>query len=356
MPSTPAIIFIPDISGFTQFMSTLELEHASHIISSFLETIVQQAESKFEVSEIEGDAVLLYRKGAMTSKDEMLSLCTDIFKAFHLQRKSMQQVVLCHCGACQSIINLSVKFIVHAGIISEMKVNRFIKASGVDMIIAHRLLKNGIDSNEYILVTDSFIQQLQDTTDPSGLLWNSSSEVFPSLGKINYQYALLENLKSSIPDPPRYEISYTAQESAMFDLEIEAFYKDVYMTLIDISGRVRWLKGLHKVTTEDHHPSVGSLYRCYFDDVVVEVTPSIVRHMEDEIFYAETIIVEASTIYTVNEYRLRPVGKGCQLSCRILALDGKELHESTHAFLLEGLQRSCIHLKSFCESTTISKD
>ena len=50
MPATNAVILIPDISGFTHFMSSVELEHASHLISSFLETIVKAANGRFEVS------------------------------------------------------------------------------------------------------------------------------------------------------------------------------------------------------------------------------------------------------------------------------------------------------------------
>jgi class 3 adenylate cyclase len=72
MPATNALILIPDISGFTHFMSSMELEHASHLISSFLETIVNAAEDKFEVSEIEGDAVLLYKKDGFATKQELL--------------------------------------------------------------------------------------------------------------------------------------------------------------------------------------------------------------------------------------------------------------------------------------------
>ena len=94
MPATNAVILIPDISGFTQFMSSMELEHASHVISSFLETIVKAANGRFEVSEIEGDAVLLYKKGGVETKQELLDLCLEIFNAFHYQRKTMQQVVL----------------------------------------------------------------------------------------------------------------------------------------------------------------------------------------------------------------------------------------------------------------------
>jgi len=58
-----AIILIPDISGFTDFTGATEIDHAAHIITELLELIVASNETDFTLAEIEGDAVLFYRKG-----------------------------------------------------------------------------------------------------------------------------------------------------------------------------------------------------------------------------------------------------------------------------------------------------
>jgi len=350
MPATNAIILIPDISGFTRFMGSMELEHASHIISSFLETIVKHSEEKFEVSEIEGDAVLLYKKGGIESKQEMLDQCLRIFNAFHYERKMMQQVVLCPCGACQSIIKLSLKFVAHAGVISEIKVNRFVKASGMDMIIAHRLLKNNIDSDEYILLTENFLQQLNDRNDQSGLTWQSSMEEFPSIGKVNFQFALLENLKSKIPDPPKYEFNFTEDNLKFFELEMAAPFREVYMALIDMPGRVHWMNGLREVKQEGSHAFVGSVHYLFIDDVILKISPALVRHEGEEIYYMETLTVEDSDIFAVYEFRFRPSPSGCYLAGRILPMEKKELTEAKHSFLFEGLKVFCQSLKMYCEN------
>jgi len=34
------LLFIPDVSGFTQFVNSVELEHSQHIIGELLETIL----------------------------------------------------------------------------------------------------------------------------------------------------------------------------------------------------------------------------------------------------------------------------------------------------------------------------
>ena len=58
-----AIILIADISGFTGFTGATEIDHAAHIIAELLEVMIDSNETGFTLAEIEGDAVLLYRKG-----------------------------------------------------------------------------------------------------------------------------------------------------------------------------------------------------------------------------------------------------------------------------------------------------
>src|SRR5215467_2263501 len=130
MAETNATILIPDISGFTEFMTSTELEHSSHAINYLIDAIVKAVGDEYEVSEIEGDAVLLIRKGPAPSKKEIVDICLKIFNSFHFSRKWMQRHTICPCGACQAIINLTLKFVVHHGPLAEIKVGRFVTQSG----------------------------------------------------------------------------------------------------------------------------------------------------------------------------------------------------------------------------------
>ena len=72
MPAQQATILIPDISGYTEFVSRTEIDHSSHILNRLLETIVAAAGEDYVISEVEGDAVLMYRKGSPPSKKKSL--------------------------------------------------------------------------------------------------------------------------------------------------------------------------------------------------------------------------------------------------------------------------------------------
>ena len=59
----PALLFVPDISGFTQFVQTTEITHSRHIIEELLEKLIEANDLGLQVSEVEGDAILFYRFG-----------------------------------------------------------------------------------------------------------------------------------------------------------------------------------------------------------------------------------------------------------------------------------------------------
>src|SRR5215510_11814058 len=122
-----ATILISDISGYTDFITRTELEHSSQIINDLLETIVQSVSHDFVVSEIEGDAVLLYKKGSPPVKKDIIEQCVKTFSAFHSAIREEHANSLCQCGACQGVLNLTLKFVVHFGNIAEINVARFVK-------------------------------------------------------------------------------------------------------------------------------------------------------------------------------------------------------------------------------------
>jgi len=103
MAETNATILIPDISGFTDFMTSSELTHSAHAINYLIDAMVQAVGEEYEVSEIEGDAVLLIRKGFAPSKKEILDTCIKIFNAFHFRRKWMQVHTICPAGPARRL-------------------------------------------------------------------------------------------------------------------------------------------------------------------------------------------------------------------------------------------------------------
>ena len=192
MAVTPATIVIPDISGYTSFISQMEIEHGAYIIGQLIENIITQADM-FIVSEVEGDAVLLYAKGLILSKKTLLKQCLKMFHEFHVRRKTLYHATKCNCNACKGIDKLTLKFIVHYGDIYELQISNFLKPSGIEVVLAHRLLKNTIDSHEYILMTQGFLAQTTDGKESYDLVWVEHSQEIDNIGNVAYQFTLLNS-------------------------------------------------------------------------------------------------------------------------------------------------------------------
>ncbi len=147
------LIFIPDISGFTEFITNIELDHSRQIIQQLIELLIDENHIGLEVSEIEGDAVLFYKFGDSPDLSLIYEQVEKMFSSFHNHLEAYEKNRTCNCDACSSAINLTLKFITHYGEFTINKIKEFKTLIGKDVIIAHQLLKNAIDKNEYWLVT-----------------------------------------------------------------------------------------------------------------------------------------------------------------------------------------------------------
>jgi hypothetical protein len=350
MAETHATILIPDISGFTEFMTTTELEHSSHAINYLIEAMVNAVGEQYEVSEIEGDAVLLIKKGPAPSKKEIVDMCLKIFNAFHFRRKWMQLHTICPCGACQAIINLALKFVVHHGPVAEIKVGRFVKQSGPEMIVAHRLLKNSIDNKEYLLMTEKLSQQAADSGELVEIEWLSSSEEYASIGKVDYRFALLNEARKKVPEPPVPDDYYQSDDTTYLEIPIYRNYFDTYMTVTNIAGRVEWFPGLQKVEQEYPQPFIGSVHHCTFDNYHCVVSPMRMTPSDEGVMYAESCAIEETNLSLVYEYVFRQADPDtCIFGCRFMKRNGELIDEETNAVLFNGMKQMAERLKEICE-------
>ncbi|MEP6596574.1 MAG: DUF2652 domain-containing protein [Ginsengibacter sp.] len=320
-------------------MTTTELSHSSHAINFLIEAILQAVGEEYEVSEIEGDAVLLIKKGPAPSKKEILDMCLKIFNAFHFQRKWMQQHTICPCGACQAIINLTLKFVVHHGPLAEIKVGRFVKQSGTEMIVAHRLLKNSIDNHEYLLMTEKLSQQAADLPEAIEMEWNSAFEEYASIGKVEYRFALLNEARKNVPEPPPPQ-DYRTENTSYVERLITSNYFNVYIVVMDIPERSKWMPGLQRVEQDVPQAFIGSIHRCIFDSYEAIVSPLRMTVTDEGIMYAESCQIKEMDLSLVYELIFRKIDeKTCGLACRFMNAGKHPIAEELNPFLFERMQQ-----------------
>ena len=344
-----ATILIPDISGYTEFLTKTELVHSSHIINELLEAILAPNEGEFELSEVEGDALLLYRKGEPMEADALVRLCLSMFESFHQQVKLIERDSVCSCGACTTASNLSLKFVAHYGVVQQIKVRQFIKCSGVDMIIAHRLLKNRIASNEYILATPGCLDCAQVPRATGALAWERSSDEYPAIGTVHYQYAPLAEVRRSLADPP-------ARVSPVLDLgddsiavEINAPMRDVHQLVIDLDRRPEWLSAVERLDRPATTERIGLRHVCIFHGLTVEWQTVKSEISDDEIVYVEDGRIVEKNLPARTSFVIKRLGeRKSHVRFHAKWLGPEPPREMTNAILAD-YTRGLESIKSMCE-------
>ena len=184
------LLCIPDISGFTQFMSETDSDLSSKIIPALLNKIIYSNEIGLKVSEIEGDAVLFYRTGKPPALKTLINQCIHFYKEFYKQLNALKET---HTNSGYKIPEiLGLKIILHFGHeIDTAQIGKHIKLIGEDVIIAHKLLKNKVPKDEYLLISENLLKQYKLNDLDNKLYWGElkkGKNVYEHLGEINYTY------------------------------------------------------------------------------------------------------------------------------------------------------------------------
>jgi hypothetical protein len=269
------LLFIPDISGFTDFVNETEVDHSRYIIQELLETLINSNNLQLQVSEIEGDAILFYRFGQLPTMKELYGQVQVMFENFHRALKYNSARRICQCNACKKADSLTLKVITHTGEFSNYTVKEFNKLIGKDVILIHQLLKNDIPMHEYWMVTENCIDK-NNAALPELLQWQKGSKITEH-GTVDFYYSMLTQLKEQITHENKEQLGITGKRENVLTLE-KQFNENIQRMLSvigDLSNRPRWmegLKGVEGVSTPINQ--VGTSHRCLLDKNVEIMTTS----------------------------------------------------------------------------------
>lgn len=180
-------LVIADIGGYTKFirLNKATLLHAEEIISQLLESIIDRASFPLTINKLEGDAALLYAEigdAETAAARDIAQQVTAFFSAFHLKARELAgNRANCPCDACQNILDLRLKAVLHHGVVAIRKIRQLEELTGEDVILAHRLLKNSVPEPEYILMSASFHRLAGDLADYRS---TRGEEEYDHLGRI----------------------------------------------------------------------------------------------------------------------------------------------------------------------------
>jgi uncharacterized protein YndB with AHSA1/START domain len=145
MTTHSGYLLIADISGYTQFLTSSEQDHANPILQSLLSVMVEQVGEPLHFWKMDGDAVLAYStKQEFPSGETFLTICENLYNSFATRRQNIIANTTCPCRACANVSLLDLKILAHHGKFDEMHVGPVKDISGADVILVHRMAKTDV--------------------------------------------------------------------------------------------------------------------------------------------------------------------------------------------------------------------
>ena len=165
MTTHTGYLLIADISGYTQFLTSSEQDHANPILQSLLSSLVEQVGEPMQFWKMEGDAVLAYStQREFPSGETFLTICENLYNAFATRRQNIIANTACPCQACANVGMLDLKVIAHHGNFDEMRVGPVEDISGADVILVHRMAKTDVRETtgvrSYALFSDAAVEAM----------------------------------------------------------------------------------------------------------------------------------------------------------------------------------------------------
>src|SRR5687768_8851699 len=96
----PACLLIADISGYTDYLAGVELDHAQDILADLVDTVVSGLRPTFRLAKLEGDAAFAYVIAETIDGSLLQDTVERTYFAFRRRMRDIRQASRCECNAC----------------------------------------------------------------------------------------------------------------------------------------------------------------------------------------------------------------------------------------------------------------
>jgi len=201
---------ITDISGYTEFLTKSELDHAQDALQGLFDVQLANIKHPFVISGFRGDAIFMYVPE--TNFVEPQALLESLEKLYFVFADTLRQMVFnttCTCRACKNMSNLDLKMVIHYGEYAIQKLGDREELLGADVIVPHRMLKNHVIEETgipcYALFSEAAAEALKLTELAYPLV--PHTETYEYLGEVQMQVLDLHQVWDREQDKKRIIVS-----------------------------------------------------------------------------------------------------------------------------------------------------
>jgi hypothetical protein len=151
--------------------------------------------------------------------------------------------------------------VAHGGPIETIKVQDFEKPYGADVILAHRLLKNDVDENEYLLLTEVLKAEGEGLPPWAKLIPGATT--YDTLGEVKYHHIPLGALRANVPEPPPPARPAKPNLQITQEVHIPLPLGETFEMVSNFDQRLLWNRGVDElVYDQDRVNRVGTRHQC----------------------------------------------------------------------------------------------
>ncbi len=307
-----SFLFLPDISGFTKFVQSTEIEHSQHVIAELLEVLIAANTEDLKLAEVEGDALFFYKEGETPSQEKLLAQIETMFTAFYSHLKLLETNRICPCNACASAPKLQLKIVAHSGYFQFIEVQGNRKPFGPAVIEAHRLLKNSIDSDNYALISSELASEIELPIYYWSKLYRFKEGKDSYDGKeVEYIFSLIDQSKLTLTSFSKgKEIRFDKPPEFVFEKEFSISAATLMEYITNYTYRHHWVKGVDKFDyNENEVTRLGSEHVCIINGKHLNFV-TVTKHVPPgSLIYGEMTTTPAPVDALYQFYSIKPLSK-----------------------------------------------
>jgi Protein of unknown function (DUF2652)/Polyketide cyclase / dehydrase and lipid transport len=269
-------LVLADMSGYTSYLSGVELEHSHDILADLLGLVADGLCPPLRLAKLEGDAVFCVGSGEQQPDGTaLLAALESTYLSFARRRRTVALSSSCGCDACRRTPDLDLKFCAHYGSFVEHDVAASRELVGPDVILVHRLLKNTVTEQHglrgYALLTDACRDALGGFDEALGEGALRHRERYDDVGEVSATVIDLASRWQAQQDEVR---NVVARDDAayVFEAEVQASPAQVWSAMSDPAHGLRWKVGVDDIKEQNRRGGrgVGTVTHCVHGRTTIE--------------------------------------------------------------------------------------
>lgn len=262
---------ITDISGYTEFLTKSELDHAQDALQGLFEVQLANIKHPFVISGFRGDAIFMYvPETNFVEPQSLLESLENLYFVFADTLRQMRFNTTCTCRACQNMSKLDLKMVIHYGEYVIQKLGDREELLGADVIVPHRMLKNHVIEKTGIQSYALFSEAAAGALNLAELAYplEAHTEAYEHIGEVHMQVLDLHQVWDREQDKKRIRVSPESAWLTMeWDLPYPASIVWEYLTVFRIEQEYAGYDLVERTDTLGGRTQIETSYHCAHSEI-----------------------------------------------------------------------------------------